>query len=294
MYTGLLTLILSSIYFYLTKRWKLFTLVNIIGLYFDYGFFWYLAPLVFLVWHNKKMFWSLAISLSLFSLWVPFNFFRGGLMGITWLKDFIAPDFFIPYFLGTHEHLAMTLLFLSLAALGLILLRRTKLREPVIIIFFPAAVSLVATLIFSYLFSPLLHERSLQIVGLATLFLISLGIYQVFLHQRLIAWFIGGLYLLNFFLAVSLFFTHPGKMMVDFLPWKTLKAQKIEKTDIRFVIFKVKDKSVLSPIIWGLKYSLWGKETLGSRQIPVFTVGEKSTSNCQMIYDQELQIYGCR
>ncbi|MDO8551550.1 MAG: hypothetical protein Q7S03_02620 [bacterium] len=81
MYTGVSTLIFASYLLLLRKRILFFTLVNIIGRYFDYAYFWYFIPLAFYIsWlfiinktkGYRDFLYSVLISSFAFLFWIPF------------------------------------------------------------------------------------------------------------------------------------------------------------------------------------------------------------------------------
>jgi len=307
MYTGLMTLILASLFFLLNKNLLFFTATNVIGLYFDYGFLWYLIPLLpFIMLKGftskdaffKKLFFSLTFSFSFFLLWLPpfLKNYHLGLEGVRWLKPFITPSFLLPYFLGTHLNIWFTFLFLLMGIFGFYLFWQQEKQEFAFqIIFFSALVSSGLTILFSILVSPIFHPRSFQIVGIAIIFLLAL-LFR-WLYQRRIIYLlfgIGLLFLGNFFLNLSLFFQQPGSLLLSFLPWREVKKEA-EKKGVNYLIIQETQNPLSETRIWGLKYTLEGKESLPSKKIPYFQVSPAFSleDNCEVEYDEGVRIYGC-
>lgn len=235
MYTAVTTFILFSLLLTLKaisrgnfKMFVILTLWNAMGLYFDYGFSWYFAPTLLLfslkaVFTKRREYLVILISnflsLALFLLWFPFVFqyFHAGIEGIAWIKYYVSPAFFIPFFLGSHSNTPFSLIFFTFVVGGILTSLkkpRTQLYE---LVFFPAFASLFCTLILSWFFIPLLHVRSLQIVGLSVVFLLAnilTWLYEK--HYKAIAYLVLALLALNFVLLIPQFITSPGRFLIRF------------------------------------------------------------------------------
>lgn len=223
MYTGVLTFILASMFFLMKRKIFFFTLINALGLYFDYGFFWYFAPLSLWLFFKRPrpLFFSISVSVSLFALWLPLGVrhFNRGVAGIEWMKSFLSPAFFLPYFLGTHVNYFFTLLFFILVFLGLWAFWRQKEKsQEGGIILFCSGFSLFSSLLFSALFFPVFHLRSLQIVGLAVVFLLALALDWLWRQKKHLAVIVFFLMMVNFFLVVRIHLVEPGELLVNFFP----------------------------------------------------------------------------
>jgi len=233
MYAGVVTLILASLFFLLKENLLFFIIVNLIGLYFDYGFLWYLVPLFFFVLfqviikkntHQRKVLFSLISSVILFLPWLPslLRYYQSGIEGIAWTKFSLSPSFFVPYFLGSHTNKVFLLPLLMMAIFGLYLLGRER-KSMVIfqITLFSALFSTVFAFLFSVLVSPIFHTRSLQIVGINLLFLFGLTLHWLYQKgQHYLFFGVVLLILVNFFFVVRLFFQQPSYLLLNFFPWK--------------------------------------------------------------------------
>ncbi len=318
MYAGVTTLILISLFLLLNKtdnkRLLLFTLVNAIGLYFDYGFFWYFIPLCFFLFFKmifnkdkrcRNLFFSLILSLVVFFVWFPFFFryYQKGILRVGWMRPYLSPLFFVPYFLGSHKNHIFTFLLLAMALFGLYIFWQGNRKSEIFqIITFCAFFSSYLALLYSILISPIFHIRSLQIVGLALVFLCSLVVYWLNKKkENYLVFFIIPLVLVNFFLTTRMFSKNPGQLLLQFFPWRKVRV-RIEEDEINYVLFKRAKKLPTELLIWGLKYTLDGKETLFSKKIPhremtlptSLTGLEYLKKNCELIPDSLLRIYGCK
>ncbi len=310
MYTGVTAFILASLFFLLNRNLLLFTLVNAIGLYFDYGFFWYFIPLFFLLLiraifkkslQNKELFLSALTSTVVFLVWLPFFLenYKLGIEGIGWVKPFLSFSFSLPFFLGTHNNEIFTILFFLIAIFGLYLFWQKNRQKKVIrVILFSAAFSFFSTVVFSVLFFPVFHPRSLQIVGLGVIFLFALTIDWLYQKkQKFLAFFVFLLILVNFFFTLNLFFSEKsGRLLLSFFPWKQLKTE-VEAGNFSYVAFKKTKRLPTELLVWGLKYTLDGKESLPIRKIPYINISSTpftKMEECELISDNLLAIYGCK
>jgi len=174
--------------------WIIFTIVNTVGLYIDYSYFWYFIPLTLFIFilsilkRSQQYFlitFSLFISGLLFLLIHPtfISTYKQGIDGITWVRPFLKPTFFVPYFLGTHKNTFFTIVLLIFSFLGLRTLIRLKPFSLIpAVLTFSSAFSASLTLVYSRFVSPLFHVRSLQVLGITTIVLIGLSIHNFRKH----------------------------------------------------------------------------------------------------------------
>ncbi len=226
MYTGVVTLMLLSWYAFLTKRPRLFLLANLVGLYFDYSFFWYVLPLTLFLFYRyftgkkETLLRGMVLSWLGFSLWIPIFMqrYKKGIEGIAWAQTFTRPAFAIPYLLGTHNSLSLTIL-LVIAALVGAYVALAKIKNFSAQFFIIGGLSSACiSLVVSMLLAPIFHVRNLQIVGLSLLF--SLATTVVWLwkndHRHWVALFLV-FYFINFLLVAKLHYSLPGFLLVRFL-----------------------------------------------------------------------------
>lgn len=237
-YTGLCTLILASFYLLTLRQSRkvllAFLLLNTLGLYFDYGFVWYFFPInLFIIYHafryakekntlNLKNFLLPSLgSLVLYTMiWLPQfrRYYREALIGVDWIRYYIYPTFFVPFFLGAAHGNSLLVIVMGIFLLvGSICLFLKK--QKALVYFFPASSLgvLYFTFIFSAFISPVLHVRNLQIVGLAVIVLYALCFYMVSIKKYFYSIFmILGIYIINFFLIVNTIFTAPGRLLLKF------------------------------------------------------------------------------
>ncbi|MDO8551551.1 MAG: hypothetical protein Q7S03_02625 [bacterium] len=187
------------------------------------------------------------------------------------------------------------LLFLFLAAFGFyVLLRKVKTKSGFILFPFSALFSSLVAAIISITLSPVFHPRNLQIIAINFLFLSALALW--WLCQRkyyvfvLIALFIV---LINFNLTLQLFSKDDGRLMLSFYPWKQIKSE-MEAKGVKSVEFRSGPK-LPQKFIFGLKYTLEGKETLGSKNIPYkeLTINSHPTIDCSPDFNSYLELYEC-
>ncbi|KKU03977.1 MAG: hypothetical protein UX03_C0006G0007 [Candidatus Woesebacteria bacterium GW2011_GWE1_45_18] len=286
--------------------WIFLTIVNTSGLYIDYGYFWYFIPLVlfflifFIIKRNQKY---LLITASLFSSGLFFllihpsiiSTYNQGVAGIAWLKPYLSPAFFVPYFFGTHRNTFFTISLLAFSFLGITYLIRLK-KFPFIssILIFSSSFSFLSTLIYSLLVSPIFHVRSLQIIGITTLFLVSFSIYNF--RRQLRIFFIlllCTIVITNFILIVKILPRSPGQFLISFFPWKQVvnSLDTYNTTIIRYQETRILPTPLL---LWGLQYTLSGKESYPIRKIQ-FGKLESATKEekCILFYDSLLELYSC-
>lgn len=230
MYSGLATFILFSYILFNQKlnkkKLSLFFVINLIGLFFDYGFLFYHIPLLF--WSILKMVnntnerenWlkktsTLVASLTVFAIisGAPFwNNFGDALKLIDWLPNFTSPLFFIPFFLGTFSVTALTLTIFPVLLLGL--KNMTGIHKGLLFI---SAVSLSGSILLKHFGIVLLHTRSMQVVGIACLILLSNGWSQIYRYQKTLAIIILGVFILNSLYIITKIPSWPAEYLITYI-----------------------------------------------------------------------------
>lgn len=87
-----------------------------------------------------------------------------------------------------------------------------------------------------------------------------------------------------------------GQLLFSFFPWKQLRAE-VEAGSFNYVVFQRTKKLPTELFVWGLKYTLDGKESLFRKKISFMNIASLSSEekwDCQLISDSFLAIYGCR
>jgi len=318
MYSIIVTFILLSL-FILDKNnnelhkekkritWIFFTIVNTIGLYIDYSYFWYFIPLTlfFLVFsivkRNQQSFFitlSLFISGFLFLLIHPsiISTYNRGIAGISWAKPYLSPTFFIPYFLGTHKNTFFTAVLLIFSFLGLNTVIRIKPFSHIVKVFIlTSGFSLFSTLIYSLLITPLFHVRSMQIVGITILVLLSFSIHNLRKQFRKpFILILCTIVILNFALVIQIFSRSPGQLLVSFFPWKQV-VSNLNTNGIKIIRYRETYQLPSPLLLWGLQYTLNGKESFPIQKIQ-FGELESATKEekCVLFYDILLELYSCK
>jgi len=232
MYTGLTTFILISLYLFQSKLTSknilaLF-ITSLAGLFFDYGFVFYFLPLIIWAWIRTfkegeeniltKAF-TISISLLVYAIiWGP-NFlsnFREGLGGIEWVKDFTGFSFFTPYFLGFHSNILFSFVFFGLMVYGVFLnfFRKSFILSK--ILFFASSISLVSSAIISWLFTPFLHVRSLQIIGITVIIFYAHGLLHFFKYRKILAFIFIIFFIINSLIITIQLPIYPDKFLITF------------------------------------------------------------------------------
>jgi hypothetical protein len=227
MYTGVVTLILSSWYSFQAKKPLPFFLFTTLGLYFDYAFLWYAGPLTLWLGYQylrektlePRLVWALGASWLTFTFWLPtfFSSYAHGADDVSWIQRSLSKNGFVPFFLGTHTSLFLTAVFLILVLVGAYLIfTRTK-HEVARFFLFSGLSSAAVSLTITFLFNPIFHGRNMQVVGLMVLFSLAALCHWLWQTKRKV--FLGLLitaYLVNFFLTFQLHFQKPGEVLVRF------------------------------------------------------------------------------
>lgn len=226
MYTGLVTFILAS-YLLSTssdskKNFSLLLVVNTIGLFFDYGFLFYFLPIAVWLCMEEKRRSKLSAFLLSFLIFAVFwgksfvFYFSAGLEGIAWIKDFTSPSFFIPFFLGSHSLLIFTIFFLCLLVVGIYAIFKNKKTNSWKDLLGVALFSLIFNMVISYLDTPILHVRSLQIVGIAVLILYASGLSYLYKVSKILPAALIGLFVFNCLFIVNNFSQFAGWYLISF------------------------------------------------------------------------------
>jgi len=316
MYTLIVTLILFSVFTLSklvnireskTSLWIYFTLMNYSGLYIDYAYVFYFVPmavftLIYIFLKKRDEFFvafdSFAVSSILFAVTYPTIFLGGltGVHGIEWMRPFIRADFFIPFFLGSHIAIVFSLIFLLVFIYGTyIFVKKKNYNFGVLAITFSALFSLVFTLVYSYYKTPLFHVRSLQIVGIAIIIFLYFGlsalskVFKPYLFTTLILCFI-----FNFIVVNQTLFRSPGSLVIDYFPWRDI-LNSTDLTGVKTVKYKIVYKLPTPMLLYGLEYTLAGRENIGRQSIKMSEYIEtEDNSNCEKFNDNLLDLYKCK
>ena len=150
------------------------------------------------------------------------------------------------------------------------------------------------TLLYSLFVSPLFHVRSFQIVGICVVFLYSSGLSALYYKRQhaFLAGFLLALYI-NFIYILISFPFQPGQYLVSFFPWKHIKQQLNQNAS--FVYLHPLPKLPTPMLLWSLKYTLQGNESLFSSQVPYHVVNDTSTipTQCKLLPTSLIEIYNC-
>ena len=288
--------------------WIFFTIINTVGLYIDYSYFWYFIPLVLFIFifsivkKSRKYFlasFSLFISGLLFLLIHPslISTYGQGIAGIVWAKPYFSPTFFIPYFLGTHKNTFFTVILLIFSSLGLnTIIHRKPFSLIVAVLLFSSGFSLCSTFVYSLFISPIFHVRSLQVVGIAIIVLLGFSIDNF--RKRFRTHFIlllCTIMVMNFALILQIFPRSPGQFLVSFFPWKRI-INTLDTNNTKIIRYRETFKKLPTPLLlWGLQYTLNGKESYPIRKIQ-FEEFELTTKDeeCVLFYNNLLELYSCK
>ncbi|MFH1971781.1 MAG: glycosyltransferase family 39 protein [Patescibacteria group bacterium] len=316
MYSLIVSFILLSIYIFdkgvNRKReekmpfWIIFTAVNFIGLYIDYSYLWYFIPLTLFslmfsaIKKNQKFFLislSLLLSGVLFLLIHPsfITTYKQGIEGITWAKPYLSPNFFIPYFLGTHKNVFLTVTFIIFSLLGIKIAVNSK-SFPIIVsvLVLSSVFSLCFSLFYSLFFSPLLHVRSLQIVGIALIVLISFPIHYICLNISKYLFLLFYIVIfINFIVVVQTIIFSPGKVLISFFPWKKV-VSSLDTKNTKKIQYQINQQLPTPLLLWGLEYTLKGKESFTLKNIELEEIDlPTEDEKCTLFYNNLLELYNC-
>lgn len=308
MYTLSLTLILASFYLWQKihtwdKAALLFVVINNIGLWFDYTFYWYFIPFfIYTIFSkikkptafNKSHMIALLASLVscgglVFYIFINFN---AGSSGIFWMKNYAHPSFSIPYYLGAHQNILIGLLYFYMSILGFYLIINSK-TEIFRKIFYFAFSSLLFTVIVSSVWRIIFHIRSLQILGICIVIAIAHSIIRIYKLNKYASYTILFIIFINNLFIFSTMYSRGSYYIVDYFPWKNI-IQTIPKNVTNVLL--IPDEKLPSPVfLWGLEYSLKGKETLGSKKFAykVITKNQLPSMRCKELYNIYIGIYTC-
>jgi hypothetical protein len=284
-----------------------FTLISFLGLYIDYAFIWYFVPaavfsLIYLLIKKDRRFfylvYSYITSCLLFVLAIPtiFKTSMGGIHGIEWMGRFLDPGFYVPFFLGSHTTLFFTFIFSILFLAGLINLIRYRLFFPTSsAIIFSALVSINVTLIYTYFFTPLFHVRSLQIVGLMILIFFYYALIK--LPNKIKTYAVPIIILLfvtNFVLVNKTLIYSPGKVIIDFFPWRDI-LNSSDLKNVSEVRYKINDPLPTQMLLKGLEYTLLGNENIGMSPIKLSEYNDEVDNvGCEKFYNEIMELYKCK
>lgn len=234
-YAGLVTIILLSLYILLLPkgRWSVVAMfaVSYAGLLFDYGYIWYMGALVVLLLllpfmrpvpkeTGKLRAYLLPAVLAgcLYAVtWLPRMSISQGLSVIEWTRFYARPDFVFPFLLGgAHSNILMIFFLMVLLITGCIgVIQKKHQRMSGIMLLGLIAYGAAA---FANNFFPLLHVRSLQVAGMAIMFLYAFVFYQLEETKKyIVLLLVLSVYAYNFVLILQTHTEQPGKLLINFL-----------------------------------------------------------------------------
>jgi uncharacterized membrane protein len=313
MYTPIVSLILLSQYIGLAIRQSkhrdnksllLLGLVDVFGLYLDYAYVWYFFPKVAVellyVLRSRKQLGKVALTGSFsiigFLALFPHIFarFSDGIGGIIWVEGLLSPTFFIPFFFGFFVRGDVESVILVLFLLFMLLTLMYRKHRFIIDNLVVAGISFTFTLSFSFIVKPLFHVRSLQIIGLALLFLMSNTALILFRRKPRSLHLIFAAQLSVFVFALVSTVFQVDRTLAHYLPWKNFAIQNdLDRYAVIRYVITPENTTHLYP--WGLEYTLSGKESLGAR---AYTYAESSQEeiekkNCVQLAESSVHVYGC-
>ena len=312
MYTLVLTAILLSLILYQKAKIHYtylitFTLINTVGLYIDYGFFWYFFPLTLLLCiktllhfrQYRTLFLSTLISAVLFIGCFPdaFTYYFRGVESIQWMAQYMSPDFVIPYFFGTHILYPALPFLILLFVYGIYILWTQYRRNPMLqLLTFTAIFSLAASLLYSLSGQIVFHVRSLQIVALYILIISALALHWLYTKHKYIIF--AGLLLVvitNCYFVTNIIIHQPRRVLVSPFPWKNI-INAIPVSQVNYVAYRQTHELPTPLLLWGLQYTLNGNESLFSKKIPMMDITNTNDSvdSCLLISQSLMDIYACK
>lgn len=226
MYTGILTLILASWYSLKTRKIFLFSIINICGLYFDYAFLWYLIPLTFLLFYQvlrqpqrKKIdLINVASAWLIFTFWMPtfLTTYKNGIEAISWSARFATPAFFLPYFLGSHTNILISILILFFSLFGIFFSFVLEKKHAQFFVFAGLTSGLLAFLS-SFIWGSIFHVRNLQIIALMFLIVLAVNLEELWnKNQKYVVLIFLLIYFFNFLLIIQAHYLFPNLLLLKF------------------------------------------------------------------------------
>lgn len=231
MYSGTTSLILGSLLLLFSlgkpKYIYAFTALNIFGLFYDYSFFWYfftiiVYALIHIFLYSQKEYKNLLLSALISAIcvipWILLirQNINIGLAGIMWIKPYISPVFFLPFFLGTHQYILLTIGFIILCMLGLKPTYDSNQIDEIGLLSISTLIIGYILYFFSILFHPIFHVRNLQIVGIICILLMSRGIYFLNRKYHISVHYFYILCILSFWLTIRNIYLFPGIVLLKF------------------------------------------------------------------------------
>jgi hypothetical protein len=280
--------------------------INTLGLYIDFSFLWYFLPvslwLCGMAVINRKI-KNTILCISTFVSGLVFlvlhptlmQTYTRGIEGIEWMKPYLNPTFFVPYFLGTHTNWIVTAIFIILCIAGFIRLFSSTNRSIIMnSIVCSAIVSVLGTLLYSYAFTPLFHVRSLQIAGISVIVLIGFAIADIRgAYKTYIYLLLGWVVLLNFAVIVFLIPVQPQQFLINYFPWKNILSH-VSLRENQILRYKALPELPTPILFWGLTYSIKGNESYPPKLIPSGLLQEKTPLEvCTVVYDWNVELDKC-
>lgn len=201
------------------------------GLYFHYGFLYYFLPLlIYLLYRysknkteiNKKFLISYVYSCLgfLYGFSILVQNFDMGLKGIEWIAPYTGMTFVIPFLFGLFNWNTMTIIFITLFVIELLTFLYIILKDNVfIVVLICTLVSFPFAKIFTLIYRPLLHVRSLQVVGLFIFYSLAFVTYKLFKYNRMtriISLMMVIVLLINFISILNRLPQNPGPFLIRF------------------------------------------------------------------------------
>ena len=299
MYTGIVSLILLSLFFWKKKKNLTLFITLSLGLLFDYAFFWFYLVLIakelldFIESKKKNKELKVILIAGLpFLMWLILSptSINDGINGIQWMFSYLRPQFFIPFFLGSHQYI------LTLASIALIFYfayrfikkKKNYFNESILDLWFFSIILASSLLILSVFYSPMFHVRSLQVVPLLLIFLLS-EIFSTINKKETIT--ILALVIINFSFTTYLHLKKPERLLISFFNWKRV-YQELETKNYKELSYFY-EKKLATPILeWGLYYTFSGKENIATNKIELERVGRRP-ENCELVFNNLIEMYHC-
>lgn len=232
MYSGTVMLMLASLWMLsLSGKDKrvawIFGAINIVGVIYDYSFWWYFAGLngfLFYRWiktGDKHL--LLANVGAVGAAWVLVLGVWDDLpmlsKGLGWVANTSRPDLVVTYLLGSHRNLLATIIFMAWTGWsGYKLVEMRGASEGEKVLGCSSACALGAMGVYSLVISPMVHVRMLQVVGLLVIMVMAYGLWRLRKIQKVenLYVLIGVLLLINLVIVVRLHFTGPGWLLIKY------------------------------------------------------------------------------
>ncbi len=230
-YSGLVTFILSSYLLYneeLVGNKKIaFFLVNLVGLFYDYGFLFYILPLIFISLikfiitktESKIKLSILLAGLGIYLLaWSKtfVSMFGASINALDWVSNFTSPGFVVPFFFGSFSNVFYSIVFLVLFLLGLyeFFINSNSISKTFVTI---STISLSGSALITKLFFPFLHLRILQVVAMSVTIFFGYGFVLLWRTSKILAISIIIIFIVNTLHIITNLPSYPGEYLITFI-----------------------------------------------------------------------------